>query len=93
MSEEIRLCIIRYSVHRCWATYSQIIVRDDLELANDDLYRTTSGFLDACVGVSGKGSPDARNFQRLRNRIRMPGDQSGEAGLVEPVKPVPEPMK
>jgi len=65
----------------------------ELNAANDDLYRTTSGFLDACIGVSGKGSPTARNFQRLRSRIRMPGDQSGEAGLVEPVKPVAEPMK
>ena len=65
----------------------------ELNAANDDLYRTTSGLLDACIGVSGKGSRTAKNFQRIRSRIRMPGDQSGELGQVEPVKPVPEPMK
>jgi hypothetical protein len=65
----------------------------ELNAANDDLYRTVSGFLDASIGVAGKGSRTAKNFQRLRSRIRMPGDQSGEIELVEPVKPVPEPMK
>jgi hypothetical protein len=42
---------------------------------------------------AGKGSRTASNFQRLRSRIRMPGDQSGEDGAVTPVKPVPEPVK
>jgi hypothetical protein len=52
------------------------------------------GAVDALTrDYAGKDSRDAANFQRLRSRIRMPGDQSGEAGLVEPVKPVPEPMK
>lgn len=64
-----------------------------VEAANDDLYRTVSGFLDACIGVSGKGSTAAKNFQRLRSRIRMPGDQSGEAIVVEPINPVPQPAK
>jgi hypothetical protein len=65
----------------------------ELNAANDDLYRTTSGYLDACIGVAGKGSRTANNFRRIRSRIRLPGDQSGELGQVESVKPVPEPMK
>ena len=51
---------------------------------HDDLYRTTSGLLDACMGAAGKGSKVAKNFQRLRSRIRMPGDQVGKAVTVEP---------
>ena len=42
---------------------------------------------------AGKGSRTAKNFQRLRSRIRMPGDQVGEDAQVTPVKPVTEPMK
>ena len=50
-------------------------------------FKRNSGFLDACIGVAGKGSRTAKNFQRLRSRIRMPGDPNGEAGLVEPIHP------
>jgi hypothetical protein len=49
----------------------------EVEALTDALYRSASGYLDA-----------AKNFQRLRSRVRMPGDQvaaSGEAPAVEPV--------
>ena len=44
----------------------------EVEAAMDDLYREESGTLDACIGLVGKGTPAAANFQRLRSRIRMP---------------------
>jgi len=53
-------------------------------------FKRNSGFLDACIGVAGKGSRTAKNFQRLRSRISMPGDKVDGTGLVEPV---PEPVK
>lgn len=65
----------------------------EVEAATDDLYRTVSGFLDASIGVAGKGSVAAKNFQRLRSRVRMPGDQTNEAAAVEPINPVPQPAK
>ncbi|MBI4416069.1 MAG: hypothetical protein HY557_03700 [Euryarchaeota archaeon] len=43
----------------------------------DDLYRTASGYLDAAIAAAGKGSEAAKNFQRLRSRVRAPGE--GEA--------------
>lgn len=46
---------------------------------HDDLYRTSSGILDALIGAAGKGSPAAKTMQRLRSRIRAPGDQTAEA--------------
>ena len=60
----------------------------EVEALTDALYRSASGYLDAAMGAVGKGSDAAKNFQRLRSRIRMPGDQvaaSGEAPTVEPV--------
>jgi len=56
-----------------------------VEESNDDLYRTTSGYLDACIGMVGKGTIAAKNFRRLRSRIRMPGEQSDEMVTVEPI--------
>ena len=44
----------------------------EVEATHDDLYRSTSGYMDACIGVVGKGSTAAKNFRRLRSRIRMP---------------------
>src|SRR2546426_6780463 len=38
----------------------------EVDAANDDGYRTTSGFLDALIGAVGKGSPAAKNMQHLR---------------------------
>src|SRR2546425_9386038 len=46
----------------------------EVDAANDDLYRTISGFLDGIMGAVGKGSPAAKNFQRLRSRVRTPDD-------------------
>ena len=43
------------------------------------LYRTGSTYLDSVIGAVGKTTPAAKNFQRLRSRVRMPGDQSSEA--------------
>jgi len=60
----------------------------EVEALTDALYRSASGYLDAAIGAVGKGSDAAKNFQRLRSRIRMPGDQvaaSGGAPTVEPV--------
>ena len=48
----------------------------EVDAANDDLYRTISGFLDGIMGAVGKGSPAAKNFQRLRSRVRTPDDPS-----------------
>ena len=47
--------------------------------ATDTFYRASSGYLDAIMGVVGKGSAAAKNMARLRSRIRMPGDQTAEA--------------
>ncbi len=47
----------------------------ELDEAADVLYRAASGYLDAIIGVVGKGSAAARNMARLRSRIRMRGDQ------------------
>ncbi len=43
----------------------------------DDLYRTASGYLDAAIAAVGKGSDSAKNFQRLRSRVRAP-DEGGQ---------------
>ena len=56
--------------------------------ASDELYRAASGYLDAIIGVVGKGSPAAKNMQRLRSRIRMPGEPTPEA--TTPVETVRE---
>jgi len=56
-----------------------------VEASFDALYETASGLLDAIMGVLGKNSPEAKVLQRLRSRMRVPGDQS-EVGL--PVEPV-----
>ena len=50
----------------------------EVEAAYDELYRTGSSLLDAMIGAVGKTSPAGKNFQRLRSRIRMPGDQVSE---------------
>jgi len=65
----------------------------EVEAAYDDLYRTVSGYLDACIGIVGKNSVEAKNFQRLRSRIRMPGNQVDENGVVEPINTTPEVAK
>ena len=57
-----------------------------LNEGNDDLYRTVSGVLDALIAALGKGTPAAKNLQRLRSRIRMPGDQTSQPA----VEPNPE---
>ena len=44
--------------------------------ATDDLYRAASGYLDAAIAAAGKGSEEAKNFQRLRSRVRAPDDPS-----------------
>lgn len=54
----------------------------EVNAANADLQRTVSGWLDAVIGAVGKGSPAAKNFQRLRSRIRMP-DREDAATTVE----------
>ena len=51
----------------------------EVEAAVDDFYRTCSGYLDAIMGVVGKGSPAAKNMGRLRSRIRMREDAASEA--------------
>ena len=48
--------------------------------ATDDLYRASSGYLDAIIGVVGKGSAAAKNMARLRSRIRMPTDPTAVVG-------------
>ena len=50
-----------------------------LEACLDDLYRTASGYLDAAIAAVGKGSDAARNFQRLRSRVRMPDEETSAA--------------
>ncbi len=56
----------------------------EMDEATDVMYRAASGYLDAIIGVVGKGSRAARNVARLRSRIRMP-DQPPEATV--PVEP------
>ncbi len=53
----------------------------------DDLYRTASGYLDAAIAAAGKGSEAAKNFQRLRSRVRAPDD--GPTAVAEPGTPSP----
>ncbi len=57
------------------------------EAASDDYYRAASGYLDVMIAAAGKGSIKARNFQRLRSRVRDP--DAPEAPAVEPVQPSP----
>jgi len=59
----------------------------EMDEATDDFYRSCSGFLDAVIGVVGKGTVAARNLGRLRSRIRAPGDQGGEASSPGGVPP------
>ncbi len=59
----------------------------ELDEATDVLYRAASGYLDAIIGIVGKGSAAARNIARLRSRIRMPGDQTAVAET--PGEPAP----
>ena len=61
---------------------------ETVEATHDDLYRTSSGYLDAGIGAIGKGTPAAENFRRLRSRIRMPGDQGANAST--PGGPAPQ---
>ncbi|HEV8594383.1 MAG TPA: hypothetical protein VGR51_02525 [Thermoplasmata archaeon] len=51
----------------------------EMDGATDAFYRAASGYLDAIIGVVGKGSPAARNMARLRSRIRAAGDQVTDA--------------
>lgn len=60
----------------------------EMDGASDELYRAASGYLDAIIGVVGKGSPAARNMARLRSRIRMRGDQAIAAET--PGEPAPQ---
>ena len=62
----------------------------EVDAANDDVYRTTSGFLDGLIGAIGKGSPAAKNFQRVRSRIRQPDDGAPPTTTVEPVQQGPQ---
>jgi len=54
------------------------------------MYVTASGYLDMAIAAVGKDSADAANFRRLRSRIKRPDHEDAQ---VEPVKPVPEPVK
>ena len=54
------------------------------------MYVTASGYLDMAIAAVGKDSKDAANFRRLRSRITRPDHEDVQ---VEPVRPVPEPMK
>jgi hypothetical protein len=54
------------------------------------MYMTASGYLDMAIAAVGKDSKDAANFRRLRSRIRRP---EADGDLVEPVKPIAEPLK
>ena len=49
------------------------------------LSRATWSALDMAIGAVGKGTVSAKNFQRLRSRIRMPGEQSEATPSVEPL--------
>jgi hypothetical protein len=51
------------------------------------LYRTGSTYLDSVIGAVGKTTTAGKNFQRLRSRVRMPGDQSSE--VTTPGGPAP----
>ena len=53
-----------------------------VDRTNDELYRVTSGYLDAVIGALGKGSDAANNVARLRSRIRAVGPSPS------PVEPV-----
>lgn len=53
--------------------------------ATDELYRAASGYLDAAMAAAGKGSETAKNFQRLRSRVRS-ADEGGAPGE-SPVEP------
>lgn len=47
-----------------------------VEETHAQVYRTGSTYLDAVIGAVGKTTIEAKNFQRLRSRIRAPGDQT-----------------
>ena len=58
----------------------------EVEALADDLYRTSSGYLDATIAAAGKGSDAANNIRRIRSRVRMPGEPAG----TPTVQPLPE---
>ena len=62
----------------------------ETEDATDDLYRTASGYLDTFMAAAGKGSEAAKNFQRLRSRVRRPDE---DEGVATPAEPLPEAEK
>ncbi len=53
----------------------------DVESLYAQVYRTGSSYLDAVVGAVGKTTNAGKNFQKLRSRVRMPGDQSTEVSV------------
>ena len=51
----------------------------EVEAGMATLYREASSTLDVCIGIVGKGTTAAANFQRLRSRIRMPEQPEAQA--------------
>ncbi len=66
------------------AKRAQLAATNEVEASHDDAYRTASGYLDAAIGVLGKGSEATKNMQRIRSRIRLPGDQTPEEPATAP---------
>ena len=79
------------------ANANQESLKRQLKLATENyvrlkqlMYVTASGYLDMAIAAVSKNSPAAANFRRLRSRITRP---DREAATVEPVNPVPVPVK
>jgi len=45
----------------------------DLNTATDGGYNDTSGLIDAMAGMLGKGTPEAKNLQTIRSKVRAAG--------------------
>ena len=56
-----------------------------VEALADDLYQSSSGYLDTAIAAAGKGTDAAKNIRQIRSRVRMPGNGPAEAPTVHPV--------
>ena len=56
-----------------------------VEALADDLYQSSSGYLETAIAAAGRGTDAAKKIRQNRSRVRMPGNGPEEAPAVPPV--------